>query len=45
MKKYEFTEADREEVLRLLGSRSWSGARNYIQQLKEIQEVENSNAS
>ncbi len=35
MKTYLFTDANREEVLRLLRTRSYTGVRNYLQQLPE----------
>ena len=38
MKKFEFTEEDRNELLKLLSSRSYLGVRNYLSQLKEIKE-------
>lgn len=37
-KKFLFTESDREEVLRLMRSRSYIGARNYLHQLKELED-------
>lgn len=38
MKKFKFTEGDREEILRLMRARSYTGARNFLNQLKEIKE-------
>ena len=38
MKKFVLTEADRGKVLRLMRTRSYTGARNYLNQLKEIKE-------
>ncbi len=37
MKTYLFTDANREEVLRLLRTRSYTGVRNYLQQLPEAE--------
>lgn len=40
MKKYILTEEDKEEILNLIRSRSYLGARNYLSQLKEITQKE-----
>ena len=36
IKKFEMTEEDKEEIIRLLNSRSYIGIRNLLKQLKEI---------
>lgn len=38
MKKYILTEEDREEIFRLLKTRSTLGVKNYLNQLEEIKE-------
>ena len=45
MKKFEFTEEDREEMIKLIKNRSLLGAKNYLNQLIEIKEKKNGKIS